>query len=720
MSDSISSLTNEEIVIGSGPGTQPRSRWLRAAQVAWYGAAGLALLIFVASIPGYLRGLEQQAFTAGVATESAIINSVLNITGMGASMLAAGVSLGLAALLFWRKPEDWMALYLSFFLLGYGVVLAGPLEAIGRYQPLFSELALRYGQPILVGVLFVVLICIFPNGKFQPGWTKWLALASVMLLPLLAVSPLTSRPANSGVADWIVGLLLVLVLLGALYSQIYRYRLIATVPERQQTRWAVFGFVIWVSTVFVLTIPYYWLLSLPPGSTVPAWAGATAFLWWLSLLIIPVTLTVAVMRFRLWDLGLVVNRALVYSGLTAVVVAIYILVVGALGTLFQAQGNLFVALLATGLVAVLFQPLRERLQRGVNRLIYGERDDPVTVLTRLGRQLELAIPQESILPVLVETVAHTLKLPYVAIALRTDGSVEVAAEYGRSPGNQVELPLVYQGEHIGELLVGERDSGDPFNPGEMILLGNIARQASAAAHSVQLTADLQRSRQRLVTAREEERRRLRRDLHDGLGPALAAHLLKIGSARVLLKENPNEAEQLLNELEGDVETTVVEIRHLVYGLRPPELDQLGLLGAIEQFVSQYTVGVLPDLAGGDPGSNGVYVTVHGPEHLPPLPAAVEVAVYRIVQEGLNNVMSHAQASRCTISLSMNGHGLALLIEDDGRGLAAARPPGVGLSSMRERAEEIGGHCQVSALDGGGTVVKVHLPLVYLEQDGLEQ
>ena len=719
MSDSIKSFTKEEIVTGAGPGAQSRSRWLRAARIGWYVTAGLALVIIVASIPGYLRGLEQQAFTAGVATESTLINSVLNITGMGASMLAAGVSLSLAALLFWRKPEDWMALYLSFFLLGYGVVLAGPLEAIGTYQPLFSEVALRYGQPILVGVLFVVLICIFPNGKFQPGWTKWLALASVMLLPLLALSPLSAGPTNSGGMDWIVGILLVLVLFGALYSQIYRYRHFATVPERQQTRWAVFGFVSWVITVFVLTIPNYWLLSLPPGSAVPAWAGASALLWWLSLLIIPVTLTVAVMRYRLWDLGLVVNRALVYGGLTTIVVGIYILVVGALGTLFQAQGNLYAALLATGLVAVLFQPVRQRLQRGVNRLIYGERDDPVTVLTRLGRQLELAIPQESILPVLVETVAHTLRLPYVAIALRTDGVEEVAAEYGRSSGSQAELPLVYQGEHIGKLLVGRRDSSDLFNPGEMALLGNVARQAGAAAHSVQLTADLQRSRQRLVAAREEERRRLRRDLHDGLGPALAAHLLKIGSARVLLKVKPDEAEQLLDELEGDVEATVVEIRHLVYGLRPPELDQLGLLGAIEQCVGQVTVGASSRQAKGGPGWNGVQITVHVPEQLPPLPAAVEVAAYRIVQEGLNNVLNHAQASRCTITLSMNGHGLDLLLQDDGQGLAAAHPTGVGLSSMRERAEELGGSCQVTSLSGRGTQVSAHLPVIELEQDGQE-
>jgi len=701
----------------SDPGEHSRSGWKRAARIAWFVAAGLALAIFVVSIPGYLRGLEQQAFTATAAIEPAIVNTVLNFTGMIASLLAAVVSLSLAALLFWRKPEDWMALYLSFFLLGYGVVMAGPLEAIARVSPVFSQLAIQYGQTILVATPVVVLFCIFPNGKFQPDWSKWLAVVSVVLLPSLILSPLISEPEKSGILDWLVALLWILVLFGALYSQILRYRHIATMQARQQTRWAVFGFVLWVIAMFVLTIPYFWLLSLPAGSVVPAWAGTTAVLWWLSLLIIPVTLTIAVMRYRLWDLELVVNRALVYGGLTAIVVAIYVLVVGTLGTLFQAQGNFFVALLATGLVAVLFQPLRQRVQRGVNRLIYGERDDPVTVLTRLGRQLELAIPQESVLPVLAETVALTLKLPYVGINLRTNGEVEVVAEYGRSSVANTELPLVYQGEHIGELLVGQRGPGDPFNPGEMALLGNIARQAGAAAHSVQLTADLQRSRQRLVTAREEERRRLRRDLHDGLGPALAAHLLKIGSARVLFNQEPDEAEQLLDELEGDIESTVVEIRHLVYGLRPPELDQLGLVGAIEQYVSQYSMKAHP--AEGDPGRSGVNITVYVPEILPSLPAAVEVAAYRIVQEGLNNVLRHAQARRCTITLSMNREVLELNLCDDGQGLAAGHPPGIGLSSMRERAEELGGSCRVTGLSGGGTQVLARLPLIDLEQVGQE-
>jgi hypothetical protein len=205
--DSIKTLTNDATMSRSGPGEHSRCGWKRAARTAWVVVAALALAIFVVSIPGYFRGLEQQAFAATAAIEPAIVNTVLNFTGMIASLLAAVVSLSLAALLFWRKSEDWMALYLSFFLLGYGIVMAGPLETIGTILPVFSQIALQYGQPFLVAMPVVVLFCIFPNGKFQPAWSKWLAIVSVVLLPSLIFSPLNSVSEKSGILDWLVVLL---------------------------------------------------------------------------------------------------------------------------------------------------------------------------------------------------------------------------------------------------------------------------------------------------------------------------------------------------------------------------------------------------------------------------------------------------------------------------------------------------------------------------------
>jgi signal transduction histidine kinase len=215
--------------------------------------------------------------------------------------------------------------------------------------------------------------------------------------------------------------------------------------------------------------------------------------------------------------------------------------------------------------------------------------------------------------------------------------------------------------------------------------------------AARLTADLQRTRERLVAAREEERRRIRRDLHDGLGPALAAQTLKVGSARALLPRDPSAAEARLVEVEADIERLLADVRRLVYDLRPPALDDLGLAAAIRESAAQY-VGAAPR------------VVVDAPERLPPLPAAVEVAAYRIVQEALANAVRHAQARTCRVSLTAETDALIVEVLDDGLGVAPDRPAGVGLVSMRERAAELGGACVVERPAGGGTRVRARLPL----------
>jgi signal transduction histidine kinase len=217
-----------------------------------------------------------------------------------------------------------------------------------------------------------------------------------------------------------------------------------------------------------------------------------------------------------------------------------------------------------------------------------------------------------------------------------------------------------------------------------------------AAHAVRLTAELQRSRERLVAAREEERRRLRRDLHDGLGPALASQTLTLTAARQLLRANPEQAEALLAEAIRHAQDGVNDIRRVVYELRPPALDDLGLAGALRALVAEY-------------GASGVRFEVSVPEPLPPLPAAVEVACYRIAQEALTNVVRHAQAARCALTVTV-GEALTLEVADDGRGLAPARRAGVGLASMRERTGELGGACRVEPGAAGGTRVVATLPL----------
>jgi signal transduction histidine kinase len=417
-----------------------------------------------------------------------------------------------------------------------------------------------------------------------------------------------------------------------------------------------------------------------------------------ALTLLPIAVGIAILKYRLYDIDVIVNRTLVYGAMSACVVGIYVLAVVALGALFQAQGNLAVSLLATGLVAVLFQPLRSRLQRGVNRLMYGERDDPYAVISRLGRHIEAALAPESVLPTIAETIAQALKLPYTAILLKDDEGFRTAAAYGSPAGEPKSLPLIYQREEIGRLVLSPRAPGEGFSDADRILLEDLARQAEVAVHAVRLTSDLQRSRERLVATREEERRRLRRDLHDGLGAQLAGLNVQAGTLRRLIPRDPAAADKLVGELREELRSAIADIRRLVYDLRPPALDDLGLKEALRRLAERH-------------GSEGgqLRVSVEAPEDLPSLPAAVEVAIYRIVQEALTNVARHARARSCVVRLAVD-EDVALEIVDDGVGIPKERGAGVGLSSMRERAAELGGSCALEPALKGGTRVLVRLPL----------
>jgi len=345
------------------------------------------------------------------------------------------------------------------------------------------------------------------------------------------------------------------------------------------------------------------------------------------------------------------------------------------------------------------------LQRAANRLLYGERDEPYSVISRLGQRLEAALAPAAILPTIVETVASALRLPYAAVALEEPGGLSIAASTGQPPADPLRIPLTYQGDAVGELLVAPRAPGERFSAADRRLIDDLARQASIAAHAArladesrQLAADLQLSRERLVLAREEERRRLRRDLHDGLGPRLAGLTLRMETARDALAHDPV-ADALLAELATRTAEAVADVRRVVYALRPPSLDELGLVAALQHSVDSDTDGQ-------------VHVVFDVPEHLPALPAAVEVAAYRIAQEALTNVWRHASARTCNIHLAVDSAAceLTLQVDDDGCGIPEGRPAGVGLHSMRERASELGGRCEIGPRPGGGTRIDAALPI----------
>ena len=418
------------------------------------------------------------------------------------------------------------------------------------------------------------------------------------------------------------------------------------------------------------------------------------------------SLVIAVSKHRLFDINVLINRTLVYGVLTAVVVGIYVLLVGLLGALFASSASPIVSLLATGAVALLFQPLRQRLQLAVNRLIYGERDNPYAVLSRLGQRLETAIAPGAVLPLVAETVAQALRLPFVAVELSQDEDRLLGAAVGRAPTQHAaltRLPMTYQGEVVGHLLLASRMADESFNAADLKLLTDIAHQAGIAAHAVRLNADLQRSRERLVSLREEERRRIRRDLHDGLGPALASMKLKLDAMHDLIPPELHQVNTVVNDLETDTQIALTDIRRLVYDLRPPALDELGLVLAVKQYASNLSSGAL----------HISIETGHPPDALP---AAVEVAAYRIALEAMTNVTRHAQAHACVVSFDQCGGALHVTITDDGVGLSHDLTAGIGLASMRARAEELGGSCSIGPNPAGGLRLQAMLPLIVYGQD----
>jgi signal transduction histidine kinase len=419
--------------------------------------------------------------------------------------------------------------------------------------------------------------------------------------------------------------------------------------------------------------------------------------------LVPISVAIAILRHRLYDIDVLVNRALVYGTLTLGVLAFYVVVVGYVGSLFRGGEELVISLVATGLIAVLFQPLRERLQRTIDRLLYGRRHEPYAVLSGLGRRLEATLAPDALIEALVASIRESLQLSYAAIALRMGDETAVAAASGTPSDEPLRISLTHQGDVVGALLLSPR-SGEELTSADRRLLDDLARQAGVVVHAVRLTTELRQAnahllaaREELVSAREEERRRLRRDLHDGLGPRLASLTLRLEAARDGLTREP-EAAALLGDLAERTRDAIAEIRRLVSGLRPAALDDLGLVPALSATAAEYErVGRLR-------------ITVKATD-LPTLPAAAEVAAYRIVVEAMTNVVRHASARSCVIDLAVDDLGHLLVdVADNGDGIPPHPRAGVGLPSMRERAAELGGSCSIERSPAGGTLVRAVIPL----------
>jgi len=682
--------------------------WLNLARLFQVTMICVTVVLFIASIP---LNYEQRIAVCRAApcppeqlttkSEQALQNIGMTVDSFVRMIIAFDILIAIiytvsAIVIFIRKPNDLFTIFVTTMLVTFGAAtFSGGIEGISKANPQLTLLTTTiemFGNCAITAFLFI-----FPTGRFVPRWSLAIFIGWVIFQIPHQYAPNSALDLAAS-SSALYNTVFAVGILSGVASQIYRYMRVSDPIEQQQTKWVVYGLAIGVSGYIIARLLSI-LIPDPNGNGIGLTIGLSVFAI-LLMLLVPISISIAVLRYRLWDINPIINRTLVYGTLSALTIGLYVLVVGYFSSLFQNNiANWIISFIATGVIAIIFEPLRERLQRGVNRLMYGERDDPTTVLTNLSRRLDAALAPDSVLQTIVETLAQTLRIPYAAVTLSyLDEAPRLISSFGLPPSESIHLPLTYQTERVGELILAPRAPSESFSTEDMKLINLIAQQAGVAAHTVRLNNELQRSREKLVTAQEEERRRLRRDLHDGVGPTLASLSQRIDTAADLVNTNPQASIELLKDLKGQVKNTVAEIRRLVYALRPPVLDEFGLVSAIREHVAQYT------------GPNGLQVTFDITEPLPPLPAAVEVAAYRIALEAFTNIINHAQANTCQMKIKVEQNSLLIEISDNGKGLSPNMRSGVGLTSMRERVAELGGEFMIENSSTGGTHLKARLPL----------
>ncbi|MBO9522674.1 MAG: two-component sensor histidine kinase [Nocardioidaceae bacterium] len=607
---------------------------------------------------------------------------------MGASFALSGL------LVSWHRPAN---------AVGWLLLADGLAHATSAWLPPLVQLLHDDGGPLAVQRLAVTVflgawpwaialflpmaLLLFPDGRLpSPRWRP-VAWAVVLTAPLFVVEAVAdTTPVRPGFPAgylstssydalaplWLLSEIRTMAAIAlAVASLVVRYRR-GGETQRRQLLWLVLAGIAVVAGVlpwaFVAGTPVVVLFSIP---------------------LIPAAITVAVVRHRILDVRVVLSRATAWLLLSVIVLASYGVLVAVLDSLVsRAVGR---SVLATVLVAVGAAPLLPRLQRVVDRWMYGDRDDPARVASGIAEKL--ATGEERGLAGVVEGLRLALRLPYVGLRTRRSGLVDAG-----EPGDRdVAITLTYAGEEVGELLVGLRPGERSLAAQDRAALALVTAPLAVAVHASDLATDLQESRERIVLAREEERRRLRRDLHDGLGPTLTGMAMGADAAGNVLADDPGTAAGLVGSLRRDARAALAEVRRLVDDLRPGDLDELGLLDALRRRADQLARR---------PDGSAVTVDVRVPERLPALPAAVEVAAYRIATEALTNVARHARASRAALTLRC-GAELEVEVVDDGH--RNGWVPGVGLQAMAERAAEVGARFEAGPSGAGGRVY-VAIPL----------
>lgn len=439
-------------------------------------------------------------------------------------------------------------------------------------------------------------------------------------------------------------------------------------------------------------------ISFVPVLTQWSWLRywMTPILHLASQTVFPAAVLVAVLRNRMWGLRLVVSRA-VLAGLVATgLIVLYLLVTLLLQTFLPGDG--LPQLIAAGAVAVAVQPVRLRLARRVHRLVYGDAADPGRAVRRLGSQLVGSGTVEELLAGVTEDIGRSMRLESVTV--RTDGLDLV--RWGVPTEHPTAVDLQHRGERVGTLEVTPLP-GESLSARDLTTLGDLSSVVATAVAVGRAAAELDEMRTRLSRVRLEERRVIRREIHDGLGPSLAGIQLGLQGARNLLESDPRAGQELLARLQDEVESATHGVRNLSHHLLPPVLDELGLAAALDELAARYD-------------GHGLHVTVET-DRLDDLDPQLAAAAYGIASEATTNAARHSGATHCWISAVRHIDGfLVLTVEDDGRGIAEDAAPGVGSRSMRERAGEQDGTLEVRPRSGGGTQVRATLPLLEVARD----
>lgn len=590
-----------------------------------------------------------------------------------------------------RNPVGWLMLASGFLQ-----ALQISCEAYGARALTDPDGSLPLGLPAMwvaswawmpsLALVMTVLPGLYPSGRPASTFWRWqirLAAVGIALLVLLAAT------MQGGVDDTVAGTRLpwdvpgwwahvlgipagvlvvgsiVVAIVGTLVRAVR-----AAPPERQQLLW-LFGFLVAMGLAFFAPVEY-------------------AFTFAYGLL--PVAVVVCVLRYRMLGMDIALRRTLLYGPLTLLVA----LVVGGTTTALARlvpEGPLPL-IVGSAVVAVLVFPVAGWLRRRVDRFVLGDRADPLAAVDRVGAGLEIA--DEDPVPSMLEAVAAATGSAYACV---TDETGAVIARVGEPVAQALEAPLRHGGREIGTLAVGPRHREPRVTEADARLVAALAPHLAVVVRSRALTAELATERERVTAATLAERDRLRRDLHDGLGPSLSGIALGLEAALLALEHDATTTREILARTREEASGAVAEVRRVIDGLRPSALDRYGLVGAVRETASS--------LGMGRPGGLAFELDA---DRVPALAPPVEEAAYRIVAESLNNVTRHAGAHRCTVSLHRVRDELRLQVCDDGIGLDPDHTPGEGLASMARRVGDLGGRITVQRLSPRGTEVAAVLPL----------